>query len=364
MTRHHWRQQIKSFFEHHADPDKHERLKQTRKDMEEKKDKIIKLIKAEQQDGSNGKANSLEELINDYHKQYESLYEDHLNLTEELKKKAHRKKNKDQDKGKKSSSSSSSDSDSDSDSEEVTNGLQQRIIELENENAELRTKMVDLELNLRSSERKADELSRGNNQSHDQLVAELQTTIEDLKRDLEMDKDESTTIEEKNRNLEVMLRLSNQKKRVAEQILSEKEDKNAALSQTVQEYSSMIKDMSEKLNGSLGEIEFVIPEKFEEDYGGLVKSVVALCKEVESVRSREAASKSEKLEDEGRKEKEEMEKVVKEKEERIVMLGEEKREVIRQLCVWTEYYRSRCEELRGALLKIDSQAKNKATLMK
>lgn len=30
MTKHHWRQQIKSLFEKHADPEKHEQLKETR----------------------------------------------------------------------------------------------------------------------------------------------------------------------------------------------------------------------------------------------------------------------------------------------------------------------------------------------
>ncbi|XWS48830.1 hypothetical protein CRYUN_Cryun13aG0110200 [Craigia yunnanensis] len=55
-----------------------------------------------------------------------------------------------------------------------------------------------------------------NVQSKDQIVAELEQIIEDLKRDLEMKGDELSNLVENVRTIEVKLRLSNQKLRVTE----------------------------------------------------------------------------------------------------------------------------------------------------
>ncbi|KAL8137186.1 hypothetical protein V2J09_003187 [Rumex salicifolius] len=314
MTKHHWRQQIKSLFMSHTHPDKHERLKQSRREMEEKKETIMKLIKADE-----SKTETIEELINDYHKQYESLYEVHLSLTQELNKNLHIKNKPD-------NSSSSSDSESEDDSESKTS-------QLEKENAECRSRVVDLRP---IEETKAED-------SNDETITELQTTIEGLKRDIEMDKDELTTIEEKNRNLEVMLRLSNQKKRVTEQLLIEKEegykvveDRNLALNRSLEEYGGMIREIAKQFNESLGEVESGIREKFDEDYEGVIKSVVRLREEVKSLKD---WIKDFKLERED------------EKDERIESLGEEKREAIRQLCVWNEYYRTRQLEMGQKMMK-------------
>ncbi|KAL8138801.1 hypothetical protein V2J09_004802 [Rumex salicifolius] len=568
MRRHQWRQQVKSLFEKHVDQDQREQLKKTRKDMEDRKEKIIRLVKDEEQDGSNGRSKSLQELVKDYHKEYESLYELYRNLTGELKKKVY---SRNEDKEKFSSSSSDSDSDEDrspkrkggkngdlqndvdqerlqlisendelkarleeltkeksilteekesaikraeeaeanvlelkdnvdglkndiekewepktvaltsklndlekegerlsaqkreleeqlinksseaSDqmkevfdqlnnfqkelmtlatikaemetelerkSHEVSENMnqignltgklanseadQKRIIEEKNsiesevvslhdekskleeeirtvttENTELRSKVIDLEMNLRSAERNAEDLSKGN-ESSDQLIIELQTTIEDLKRDIEMDKDELMTIEEKNRNLEVMLRLSNQKLRVTEQLLSEKEashnaleEKIIALSQTLESYSDMIREISEQANASLAALERAITIKFDEDNGGLAKRLSMVSGEVRSAKSWVVETRAEnvvmkekieKLEMEAEKERVEkeeivrklsqMDKDVRDKEDRLLGLGDEKREAIKQLCVWIEYHRNRCVELKGMLLKL------------
>ncbi|XP_052171616.1 COP1-interactive protein 1-like [Diospyros lotus] len=48
----------------------------------------------------------------------------------------------------------------------------------------------------------------------------------------------------------------------------------------------------------------------------------------------------------------ELEKMVKEKEEGILGLGEEKREAIRQLCVWIDYHRSRSDYLKKMVLEM------------
>ena len=48
----------------------------------------------------------------------------------------------------------------------------------------------------------------------------------------------------------------------------------------------------------------------------------------------------------------ELEKTMSEKKEGILALGEEKREAIRQLCIWIDYHRSRCEDLKEMLSKV------------
>jgi chromosome segregation ATPase len=47
-----------------------------------------------------------------------------------------------------------------------------------------------------------------------------------------------------------------------------------------------------------------------------------------------------------------LETMMKEKDEGILDLGEEKREAIRQLCIWIEYHQSRYEYLREMLSKM------------
>ncbi|PPD83525.1 hypothetical protein GOBAR_DD19541 [Gossypium barbadense] len=46
-----------------------------------------------------------------------------------------------------------------------------------------------------------------------------------------------------------------------------------------------------------------------------------------------------------------LERAIKEKDEGILGLGEEKREAIRQLCMWIDYHRSRCDDLKEILSK-------------
>ena len=46
-----------------------------------------------------------------------------------------------------------------------------------------------------------------------------------------------------------------------------------------------------------------------------------------------------------------LETMMKEMDEGILGLGEEKREAIRQLCVWIEYHRSRYDYLKEVLSK-------------
>lgn len=54
----------------------------------------------------------------------------------------------------------------------------------------------------------------------------------------------------------------------------------------------------------------------------------------------------------------EMEKVMKKKEDGMVALQEEKREAIRQLCVWIDYHRSRCDYYMKMLFDINARRRN------
>ena len=113
--------------------------------MEEKKIKILQLIKGEEQDGSNAESDSLETMVKDYHKQYDSLYELYHNLTGELKKKVHGKNE--------NNSRSSPDSDFEVDhSSKGKNGRHGQLQNYLNENGELKVKLenfanLEVELN-------------------------------------------------------------------------------------------------------------------------------------------------------------------------------------------------------------------------
>ncbi|KAI7987799.1 COP1-interactive protein 1 [Camellia lanceoleosa] len=110
MPRSRWGESIKSLGSSHIDPEKDEQLKMTKIEIENKVAKIMKLIKKKNQakrDGNSATDLELNELIDDFHKQYQSLYELYSNLREEVREKVHGKENKEG-----SSSTSSSDTES------------------------------------------------------------------------------------------------------------------------------------------------------------------------------------------------------------------------------------------------------------
>ncbi|KAB2093695.1 hypothetical protein ES319_A02G110600v1 [Gossypium barbadense] len=251
--------------------------------------------------------------------------------------------------------------------------------------------------------------------SKDQTVADLEQIIEDLKRDLEMKGDEISTFVENVRTIEVKLRLSNQKLRVTEQLLTKKEEsfrkaeakfmeeqrmleeRITTLSANNEAYRRMITDISGNVNNTLTGFE-AINQKFEEGYSKYKHCVEETSKELRIAKHWVGETKSEKkrlmnemtnlieqLKDQKEKEstlreqveklqikanKEEnekenlmksvkqlenkvelLERAMKEKDEGILGLGEEKREAIRQLCMWIDYHRSRCDDLKEILSK-------------
>ncbi|KAK6274639.1 hypothetical protein POUND7_004348 [Theobroma cacao] len=156
MTKHRFRESIKSFFGHHVDPEKDEQLKGSKIEIDDKVKKILKLIKDEEAEENGGIsiANSnkepLVQLIEDFHKHYQNLYAQYDHLTGELRKKVHGKREKD------ASSSSSSDSDSDysskdggskngqleSEFQKIAEGIKQELEMAKMEIAELKRKLT------------------------------------------------------------------------------------------------------------------------------------------------------------------------------------------------------------------------------
>lgn len=251
--------------------------------------------------------------------------------------------------------------------------------------------------------------------SKDQTAADLEQIIEDLKRDLEMKGDEISTFVENVRTIEVKLRLSNQKLRVTEQLLTEKEEsfrkaeakfieeqrmleeRITTLSANNEAYCRMITDILGNVNNTLTGFE-AINQKFEEGHSKYKHCIEETSKELRIAKHWVEETKSEKkqlmnemtniieqLKDQKEKEstlrervekqqikanKEEnekenlmksekqlenkvelLERAMKEKDEGILGLGEEKREAIRQLCMWIDYHRSRCDDLKEILAK-------------
>ncbi|XP_027191817.1 uncharacterized protein [Cicer arietinum] len=218
------------------------------------------------------------------------------------------------------------------------------------------------------------------------IVAKLERQVEDLKRDVEEKGDEITTLLDNVRNLEVKLRLSNQNLQVTKQLLSDKEkgfrkaenqralkDRIATLSAQVTAYNKAFHETSTNVkvcvNSVISEID-TVSLKFSEDcknhenrFSNISHELQAAIECVREMNREKGQLKEEELILREKVEKleatvvqlkktvEELEKMVKEKEEGILDLGEEKREAIRQLCVWNDYHRERCDYLKDIISK-------------
>ncbi|KAL7165515.1 hypothetical protein ACSBR2_041241 [Camellia fascicularis] len=192
MRKHHLRESIKSFFGSHVDPEKDEELKGTKTEIEDKVQKILNLIKEEDEDEKGGntvgksKKEPLVELIEDFHKHYQSLYARYDHLTGELREKVHGKQEKD------TFSSSGSDSDSDYSSKEqgskngklqnefqkVTDDIKQELQSAHLEVADLKRKLTET-----TEEKEALHLEY---QTALNKIQEAEKMISDLKMEAEM----------------------------------------------------------------------------------------------------------------------------------------------------------------------------------
>ncbi|KAJ6712597.1 COP1-INTERACTIVE PROTEIN 1 [Salix purpurea] len=225
---------------------------------------------------------------------------------------------------------------------------------------------------LEVAERKVEDMAeefRKNTGSKDEMVEQLEEMIEDLRRDLEVKGDEINTLVENVRNIEVTLRLSNQKLRVTEQLLTEKEESSRKAEERHQQEQRVLKERAAILSG--------IITANNEAYHRMVADISETSKQFfvrtgcsgHEIRGRLQQEMVEQLEVKVRMEGAEkesltkaisqlekkagaLEKMLKEKDEGISDLGEEKREAIRQLCVWIEYHRSRYDYLRETLSRM------------
>ncbi|KAK1381685.1 hypothetical protein POM88_019420 [Heracleum sosnowskyi] len=293
---------------------------------------------------------------------------------------------------------------------------------------QLEVSLIECKENLQDAERKIEEMTKEfhnsmelNAQKFNELEEilkeveremeikrdELEESIEDLKRELEMKVDEVATLTENVRNIEVKLRLSNQKLRITEQVLSEKENEHTVKEEKYQKDNKVLHEriivlsgvllaykedqfkmkavFTEKLNQTFTGLDS-LTRKLEEDSGHIETCVFEILNELQvaknwvrdknnneenqkekianlifelnSARQQESLLREQienlvkavkQLEvgmEESKNEKDkkigEMEKRLNEKEEWILGLGEEKKEAIRQLCIWNDYHRERC----------------------
>ncbi|KAL8196272.1 hypothetical protein R6Q57_025272 [Mikania cordata] len=231
-------------------------------------------------------------------------------------------------------------------------------------------------------------------QSKEEMIEQLEETIEDLRSDLEIKGDEINTLTETVRNLEVKIRLSTQKLRVTEQMLNETEDDHATkeeklheenkslmekistLSQTI---TNVKREVQDKVNETLTGIDSLIV-KFEEDYGHIRTRVSEITNEIQATQIQlkqmkedlknkfeEMVTKLKFSESENErlmKSLEEMKSGTAKKDEKINELEskihvkdgwissfcEDKREAIKQLCIWADYHRDRYDHLQQLLM--------------
>ncbi|XP_043725531.1 COP1-interactive protein 1-like [Telopea speciosissima] len=176
MTKRHWRDSIKSFLGTHVSPEKTDQLEETKNEIENKVNKILKLIKDGGEEGNSvGNSNresELFDLVKDFNKQYQSLYEQYDQLTAELKK-FDDQEEKDGD----LSTSSCSDSDPDHSSKEnstlwVENGA------LKQELQALKGDASDLKQRLEFANERAADLTQGLDSAQEENMALVSKNVE------------------------------------------------------------------------------------------------------------------------------------------------------------------------------------------
>ncbi|KAF3628370.1 hypothetical protein FXO38_16255 [Capsicum annuum] len=258
----------------------------------------------------------------------------------------------------------------------------QSLMQMEKKNTELTIKIAEQEKTLRGMQ----DVVNKSKAEHKQM----QTALEDSKvnfRNAERKLDEMT--EELRKKFEDSLRILSRRIRVAEQLhieskewyqknrnSYEKENKDLKEKNARQEMGLKgIKDISLTVSDVLGSLD-AVALKFEECTAHFLNRIsknscelqfvkdwvmrknkavahvkddfdclLAQCddKEAEILKYREKVWKSE-------NKVRELEKMINDKEESMLVLKEEKREAIRQLCVWIDYHRSRSDYYKRILL--------------
>ncbi|KAL9664218.1 hypothetical protein QQ045_019617 [Rhodiola kirilowii] len=257
-------------------------------------------------------------------------------------------------------------------------------------------------------------------ESKDRAIVDLEKQVDALKEDLDTKVDELGSLTDFIRNIEVRLRLRNQKLRVTEQLLTEKEeihkttmqklnseikflqDRVATLSAAVsakdEASRKVVSNVSDMVQNTLIGVESVIIS-FKEKYHKHMDCVSLVSAELKAVKDWVAAANNEKSQmeeklrtivqqlqdtsareltltdtvsrleakmrmEESEKEKltamakqlkqnvTEYEQLTKVQEGGINFLAEEKREAIKQLCIWIDYHRERCDYFKEKISKM------------
>ncbi|KAL2550967.1 COP1-interactive protein 1 [Forsythia ovata] len=172
MPNHSLRKSFKSVFQSHVDPEKEEELKGTKSEIEGKVQKILYILKTE--DDKDGKE-KLMDMIEDFHNHYQSLFDRYDHLTEALRRRVRAKQEK-------HSSSSSSDSDSDSDVSPKKKGTKN---EKSDNNFKNRTPNIKQELEIAYSLITEKEASIYSTEEEKRNHEDLRTIMEQLKHEKE-----------------------------------------------------------------------------------------------------------------------------------------------------------------------------------
>ncbi|XP_022761036.1 paramyosin, long form-like [Durio zibethinus] len=137
-------------------------------------------------------------------------------------------------------------------------------------------------------------------------------------------------LEEGYRNYELCIKETLKELRIAKHWAEETKSEKKRLTNEVTNLIEQLKDQKEQESMMRERVEKlqIKANKEEGEKENLLKAVNHLEKKVESLQT-----------------------VMKEKDQGILGLGEEKREAIRQLCLWIDYHRSRCDDLKEILLK-------------
>ncbi|CAN1254893.1 COP1-interactive protein 1 [Linum perenne] len=204
-----------------------------------------------------------------------------------------------------------------------------KMTEIENQKSELATQVADLQklldeqteaykklsddykqvealyeeskANAEAAEKKAEDFSKQVS-SMDQSIAELLDTIESQKRDLEFKGDELRSLADKNNNIQVKLRLSSQKGRVTDQLLSEHEEtfrkeeakykekqreleaRISTLSITNEAHRKMVTDLSDKIHSNITGLD-TLSSRFHEDCDRYQHRILEMSCEIQIAKS-------------------------------------------------------------------------------
>ncbi|CAN1254891.1 COP1-interactive protein 1 [Linum perenne] len=197
-----------------------------------------------------------------------------------------------------------------------------KMTEIENQKSELATQVADLQklldeqteaykklsddykqvealyeeskANAEAAEKKAEDFSK--------QIAELLDTIESQKRDLEFKGDELRSLADKNNNIQVKLRLSSQKGRVTDQLLSEHEEtfrkeeakykekqreleaRISTLSITNEAHRKMVTDLSDKIHSNITGLD-TLSSRFHEDCDRYQHRILEMSCEIQIAKS-------------------------------------------------------------------------------